>query len=146
MDEQISDPLWNNADAGEYLCFIIFSVYVMMSMKYTLNAFMLAHKKYLENKSQKDYNLYNLIFADTEFENNFMKTDLNVRRFITLFITIISMILIGLLIVPPRDEMLQFINESGLINVYLIILSFLISPVEEEDLIRFEGQIEAMKL
>jgi hypothetical protein len=146
MDEQISDPLWSNADAEDYLCFIIFSVYVLMSIKYTLNAFMLANKKYLENKSQKDYNLYNLIFADTEFENNFMKTDLNVRRFITLFITLISMILIGLLIVPSRDEMFQFINESGLINVYLIILSFLISPVEEEDLIRFEGQIEAMKL
>ncbi len=105
MDEQISDPLWSNADVEDYLCFIIFSVYVLMSIKYTLNAFMLANKKYLENKSHKDYNLYNLIFADTEFENNFMKTDLNVRRFITLFITLISMILIGLLIVPSRDKM-----------------------------------------
>jgi hypothetical protein len=38
---------------------------------------------------------------------------------------------------PPRDEMLQFIDESGLINVYLTVLSFLLSPVEEEDLMQF---------
>ena len=37
-------------------------------------------------------------------------------------------------------------DESGLINVYLIILSFLLSPVEEVDLIRCEAEIEAMKL
>lgn len=42
--------------------------------------------------------------------------------------------------------MLQFVDESGLINVYLIILSFLFSPIEAEDLIRIEGQIEAMNL
>ena len=37
-------------------------------------------------------------------------------------------------------------DESGLINVYLIVLSFLLSPVKELDFIRFEGEMEAMKL
>ena len=37
-------------------------------------------------------------------------------------------------------------DESGLINVYLTIVSFLFSPIEAEDLIRLEGQIEAMNL
>jgi len=47
---------------------------------------------------------------------------------------------------PPADEMLQFMDESGLINVYLIVISFLISPVEEEYVIRYEAEIEASKL
>jgi hypothetical protein len=47
---------------------------------------------------------------------------------------------------PPKDEMLQFMDESGLINVYLIVISFLISPVLEEDVIRYEAEIEASKL
>jgi hypothetical protein len=37
-------------------------------------------------------------------------------------------------------------DESGLINVYLIVLSFLLSPVNEMDFIRYEGELEAMKL
>jgi hypothetical protein len=51
----------------------------------------------------------------------------------------ISLMLLGLLFMPPQDEMLQFMDESGLINVYLIVLSFLISPVDEMDLLRFDG-------
>jgi hypothetical protein len=46
---------------------------------------------------------------------------------------------------PPRDEMLQFMDESGLINVYLTVLSFMLSPVDKQDLIRFEAKREAMK-
>ena len=46
---------------------------------------------------------------------------------------------------PPRDEMLQFVDESGLINVYLLTLTFLISPVTETDLIRYEAEKDAMK-
>lgn len=53
--------------------------------------------------------------------------------------------LLSLLFMPPRDEMLQFIDESGLINVYLLVLSFLVSPVNKEDLQRFEAEIEAIK-
>lgn len=58
----------------------------------------------------------------------------------------ISILLLSLLFMPPADEMLQFMDESGLINVYLIVISFLISPVEEEDVIRYEAEIEASKL
>ena len=47
---------------------------------------------------------------------------------------------------PPRDEMLQFMDESGFINVYLITLSFLLSPADEEDVIRHEAEIEARVL
>jgi hypothetical protein len=47
---------------------------------------------------------------------------------------------------PPKDEMLQFLDESGLINVYLVVLTFLISPVSEIDLIRFDAELEAKKM
>lgn len=67
-------------------------------------------------------------------------------RFATPAICLISASLLSLLFMPPRDEMLQFMDESGLINVYLIILSFLLAPVQEVDLIRYEAEIEAMKL
>ena len=47
---------------------------------------------------------------------------------------------------PPKDEMLQFLDESGLINVYLVVLTFLISPVSEIDLIRYEAEVEGIKM
>jgi len=47
---------------------------------------------------------------------------------------------------PPQDEMLQFMDESGLINIYMIVLSFLVSPVDEIDLFVFDSQMEAMRL
>jgi hypothetical protein len=72
---------------------------------------------------------------ETEFES--MQEDLTVSRFQSLLICTISVTLLCLLFMPPRDEMLQFIDESGLINVYLTVLSFLLSPVEEEDLMQF---------
>ena len=60
-----------------------------------------------------------------------------VARFSSLIILFISLILLGFLFMPPQDEMLQFINESGLINLYFIMLSFLLAPVEEIDYIRY---------
>jgi hypothetical protein len=36
-------------------------------------------------------------------------------------------------------------DESGLINVYLTVLSYMLSPVDELDLIRFEGRRDALK-
>ena len=36
-------------------------------------------------------------------------------------------------------------DESGLINVYLTVLSYMLSPVDELDLIRFETKREALK-
>jgi len=47
---------------------------------------------------------------------------------------------------PPQDEMLQFINASGLINVYIMVLSLLIAPANEEELLRYEGELMAIKL
>ena len=69
-----------------------------------------------------------------------------ITRFSSILITLISILLLSLLFMPPADEMLQFMDESGLINVYLIVISFLISPVQEEDVIRYEAEIEAAKL
>ena len=37
-------------------------------------------------------------------------------------------------------------DESGLINIYMIVLSFLVAPVDEIDLYVFDGQMEAMRL
>ena len=47
--------------------------------------------------------------------------------------------LLGLLFMPPQDEMLQFMDESGLINIYMIVLYFLVAPVDEIDLYVFDG-------
>lgn len=66
-------------------------------------------------------------------------------RFSGMLVCFVSMLLLSLLFMPPNDEMLQFIDESGLINVYLIVLSFLISPIEEEDLLRYEAEMDAFR-
>lgn len=97
-------------------------------------------------RSRKSYNLYNLIFEDADSDHTFLTTESTMARFATPAICLISAILLTLIFMPPKDEMLQFMDESGLINVYLIILSFLLSPIEEVDLIRHEAELEAMKL
>lgn len=74
-----------------------------------------------------------------------MRATLGVNRFAAPIVSLVSLILLALLFMPPRDEMLQFVDESGLINVYLLTLTFLISPVTETDLIRYEAEKEAMK-
>lgn len=81
---------------------------------------------------------------DTEFEN--VHQDLALTRFTSVLICMISMFLLALLFMPPKDEMLQFTDESGLINVYLLVLSFLISPVSESDLLRFQAESEAISM
>lgn len=90
--------------------------------------------------------MYNLIFEDSSLDHAFIRTDLSMTRFVAPLICIVSITLLALLFVPPKDEMLQFMDESGLINVYLLVLTFLISPVTEIDLIRFEAEIDAMRL
>ena len=90
-------------------------------------------------------NLQNLIFEEADFDAIHTSTDLSVTRFAAPLVSLVSLTLLALLFMPPRDEMLQFVDESGLINVYLLTLTFLISPVTETDLIRYEAEIEAMK-
>ena len=141
MEDSIDTAsLFGQMDITDVICLIMFSIYGFVCIRYTFEAFSVANKKYKQNKSNKNYNLYNLIFANTDFEDNAMKVDFTVTRFTTVLICTISLLLLGLLFMPPRDEMLQFMDESGLINVYLIVLSYLVSPIEELDLIRFEGQ------
>jgi hypothetical protein len=114
-------------DITDLLCFFIFSIYAFISLRYSLRAFQIANRRYNQNKSTQHYNLYNLIFSA---ENDLaLKEDLTVSRFTTVLISGISMLLLALLFMPPRDEMLQFMDESGLINVYLTVLSFMLSPV-----------------
>jgi uncharacterized protein YdeI (BOF family) len=145
LDDSISTAsLLGERDFTDILCFFIFSIYGFFSLRYTFEAFCQANTKYIKNKSKQNYNLYNLIFSN-DFESSILKQDLSVSRFTTVLITFISLTLLGLLFMPPRDEMLQFMDESGLINVYLTVLAYMMSPVEELDLIRFEGKREAMR-
>lgn len=106
-----------------------------MAVKYALQGFWWRHRQYQRLKSKQSYNLYNLMFADTEYEN--VHQDLSLVRFAGLLICLVSMFLLALLFMPPRDEMLQYTDESGLINVYLIVLSFLAAPASESDLLRY---------
>lgn len=71
---------------------------------------------------------------------------MKISRFGTPLVSFVSMLLLGLLFMPPRDEMLQFMDESGLINVYLVVLTLLLSPVTESDLIRAEAERDAIRL
>lgn len=135
--------LLGEMDITDILCFFIFGIYGFISLRYTLEAFCQAQTKYKSTKSKQNYNLYNLIFVNDQ--QNILKEDLTVSRFASVFISIISLFLLALLFMPPRDEMLQFMDESGLINVYLTVLSYMLSPVDELDLIRFEGKRDAMK-
>ena len=137
--------LFGKIDFTDCICMVIFSVYAFHCTKSAVSAFMVFQKRYLESQTEKNYNLYNLLFADTDLSNS-SNTDLTVNRFAPILQCMVSLMLLGLLFMPPQDEMLQFMDESGLINVYLIVLSFLISPVEELELFRFEGQMEAMRL
>ena len=130
-------------DFTDLLCLCLFSVYTVMAFRWMYEAYNLANAQYQKNRTKRNYNLHNLLFADSDSE---IKTDLTVTRFATVLPFFVSILLLSLIFAPAQDEMLQFVDESGLINVYLIILSFLFSPIEAEDLIRIEGQIEAMNL
>ena len=147
LDDSIITPnIVGSLDIIDIVCLLLGTVYILMSIRYTIQAFCLANSEYQQLRTRKSYNLYNLIFDDTDSDHAFLRTDLTMARFATPAICLISVSLLALLFMPPRDEMLQFMDESGLINVYLLILSFLLSPIEEVDLIRFEAEIEAMKL
>lgn len=130
-------------DFTDLLCLCLFSVYTVMAFRWMHEAYNLANAQYQKNRTKRNYNLHNLLFMDSDSE---IKTDLTVTRFATVLPFFVSILLLSLIFAPAQDEMLQFVDESGLINVYLIILSFLFSPIEAEDLIRIEGQIEAMNL
>ena len=96
-------------------------------------------------QDSKINNLQNLIFATADFDALHTRQKLSVSRFAAPLVSLVSLSLLSLLFMPPRDEMLQFVDESGLINVYLLTLTFLISPVTETDLIRYEAEKDAMK-
>ena len=145
--EQLSDTISTPKLIGEYdiidiICFILGMVYLLTLFKYTIQAFCLANHEHHKMRTRKSYNLYNLIFDDTDYQD--MKTE--TARFATPAIFTISFVLVIMLFMPPRDEMLQFMNESGLINVYLLILSYLLSPVTSVDLVRHSAEQEAMWL
>lgn len=137
--------LFGKFDFTDFICLAIFSCYGFICIKSAFSAFLVFQKRYLESRTKLNNNLYNFLFAETDVEN-ITNTDLTVNRFAPLLQCMISLMLLGLLFMPPVDEMLQFMDESGLINVYLIVLSFLISPVEEMELFKYEGQMEAMRM
>ena len=135
--EQLSDTISTPNIIGEMdiidvICFVLGTLYMLTAFKYTVQAFCLANHEHHKMRSRKSYNLYNLIFEDTDYQD--MKTD--TARFAAPAIFLISAVLLSLLFMPPKDEMLQFMDEAGLINVYLLILSYLLSPVTSVDLVR----------
>ena len=145
--EQLSDTIVTPNIIGEVdiidlICFVISAVYMLFISKYTVQAFCLANHEHHQKRTRKKLNLYNLIFEDTDYQD--MKTE--TARFVTPAICLISGLLLMLLFAPPRDEMLQFMDESGLINVYLLIISVLLSPVSPVDIERHSAEIEAMSL
>ena len=56
-------------------------------------------------QTHKSYNLYNLIFDESEGAD-YARTDLTMARFATPMLCLISFSLLTLLFMPPRDEML----------------------------------------
>lgn len=147
LEDSIDTPdIVGSVDITDIICLLLGTLYMLASFKYTVQAFHLANQEHRKMQTHKSYNLYNLIFDDADSDHSYLRTDLTMARFATPAICLISAFLLSLLFMPPRDEMLQFMDESGLINVYLIILSFLLSPIQEVDLIRYEAEIEAMKL
>mmetsp|Transcript_15753 Transcript_15753/g.26579 ORF Transcript_15753/g.26579 Transcript_15753/m.26579 type:complete len:401 (+) Transcript_15753:971-2173(+) len=146
-----SDSIQSQNLVGEYdtidiTSFLVFLVYTSYALIKSVAAFSQKNLKYALKKTKRSNNLYNLIIADADGDDFNLVQDLKVERFCSVFVFSISISLLALLFMPPQDEMLQFINESGIINVYLIVLSFLVSPVDEIDFMRYEAQSEAMKL
>lgn len=146
---QISDSietqrLFSSFDVTDAICLSLFSVYGAMALKSAGEGFLQRHKRYNQQRSKQGYNLYSLIFLDTEFEN--LAEDLALTRFSSFCTCGVSILLLALLFMPPTDEMLQFADESGLINVYMIVLSFLTAPVSEADLLRFQAEREAVRM
>ena len=91
-------------DITDSICIVLFIIYTAMALKLTYEGFMWHHKIYIRMKSKQNYNLYNLIFSDTEFDG--VQEDLSLKRYSSCLICLVSMFLLGLLFMPPRDEML----------------------------------------
>lgn len=53
----------------DLIIFVVFSVYLYYAGSLALKAFRLANQQFKKFKTKKNYNLYSLIFADSEFEN-----------------------------------------------------------------------------
>jgi hypothetical protein len=98
-----SRSIFGSFDLVDMVCGTVFTFYCFMSLRYSLQAFRLANHEYGLNKNNKNFNLYNLIFAETDFE---ITSDLSVMRFKSVLIFFISIVLLTLLFMPPRDEML----------------------------------------
>ena len=98
--------LFGTFDLTDCICVAIFSVYGFHCIKSAISAFLLFQKQYLKNRSIKNNNLYNLLFVDTDLENKLSTSDLTVNRFAPLLQCFISLMLLGLLFMPPQDEML----------------------------------------
>lgn len=80
IDDSIDTKrIFGNFDITDIICTILFVIYTVMALNFTFQAFRLAQEKYLKASSKKSYNLYNLIFMETEFES--MQEDLTVSRF-----------------------------------------------------------------
>lgn len=139
-----SRNLVGHFDIVDAVCLVVFSIYGLISFRYVIEAFKFANEQYKKMKSKKSFNLYNLIYSESEFEH--VEAGSAASRFVTVAIFMVSVTLLALLFMPPNDEMLQFIDESGLINVYLLVVSFLLGPVQENDYLQYEAEIEAFQM
>ena len=102
-DSVETTSLFAGFDITDIICLIIFSIYAFQSVRFSIEAFSSANKEYNANRTGKNYNLYNLIFAESEFT---LKSDQQITRFSSILITMISILLLSLLFMPPADEML----------------------------------------
>mmetsp|Transcript_33195 Transcript_33195/g.50867 ORF Transcript_33195/g.50867 Transcript_33195/m.50867 type:complete len:145 (+) Transcript_33195:1428-1862(+) len=105
-----STTLVGSIDLVDLVCFAVFAGYSLLSLYYSLFSYIQADRKYKQLLTNKHYNLYNLIFVDSTFEHSQPKEDLAVTRFTSFLLTFVSGLLLAFLFMPPKDEMLQFIN------------------------------------
>jgi len=50
-----------------------------------------------------------------------------------MLVLIVSSVTAAMVIIPFASETLQFINENGIVNLYMIMLSYLLAPNTDED-------------
>jgi hypothetical protein len=66
-DSVETTSLFAGFDITDIICLIMFSIYAFLSIRFSIEAFSSANKEYIANRTRKNYNLYNLIFAESEF-------------------------------------------------------------------------------
>jgi len=66
-DSVETTSLFAGFDITDIICLIMFSIYAFLSIRFSIEAFSNATKEYNANRTRKNYNLYNLIFAESEF-------------------------------------------------------------------------------